>query len=438
MRARGVTPWARTQPSEATSAAAAPSTTPEELPAWCTCSTRVDPRVALEAHLVEGPAVTLEGRGAHLGEGRAEPRQALHGGAGTRVLVAIEQDPTFLVGDRDERAVEPSLLGRFGGPALALDREGVDVVAGELLQRGDQVGGDPLRDGRDLGPQVRIASVDRGQSHRHVPTRHRLHPSGHHQILGPGADTHGGHRDRLLPRTTEPVERHAGHGLGPSDQERGQARDVVAVVTAQDPVPGDDVVDLAWVETHPGRQRGEARAEQALRVDAVQGAVRTALPPWRAHGVDDVGVAHVRRRACARWGREPSAPVAPRRHPRPARPTLAHPTVLAPGRPSGQRGKRRQGCTSLRPERRLSPASRRGRRDPPLRDPPGSQQPALEVLAPGPVSGGRTANDPLGYRHLRLSHPRQTGTPFVSLDDPVFLGEKDRRTRMVNESPLVG
>ena len=37
-RARGVTPLASTQASDATTAAAAPSTTPDELPAWWTWS----------------------------------------------------------------------------------------------------------------------------------------------------------------------------------------------------------------------------------------------------------------------------------------------------------------------------------------------------------------------------------------------------------------
>ena len=112
----------------------------------------VDPGVALEAHLVEGAAVTLERRGAHLGERRAEPRQALDRGTRARVLVATEQDPAFLVGDRDQRPVEAPLLGRLGRAALALDRESVDVVAAELLQRGDEVSRDPLWDGWDLGP----------------------------------------------------------------------------------------------------------------------------------------------------------------------------------------------------------------------------------------------------------------------------------------------
>jgi hypothetical protein len=40
MRARRVTPLARVHASEATTTAAAPSTTPDEFPAWCTCSIR--------------------------------------------------------------------------------------------------------------------------------------------------------------------------------------------------------------------------------------------------------------------------------------------------------------------------------------------------------------------------------------------------------------
>ncbi len=90
--------------------------------------------------------------------------------------------------------------------------------------------------------------------------------------------------------SAETVERHAGNGLRPTDQEHGQPRDVVAVVPGEDAVAGDDVVDLRGIEAGAVRQRGQALAEQCLRVDVVQGTVGAALSAWRADGVENPGV----------------------------------------------------------------------------------------------------------------------------------------------------
>jgi hypothetical protein len=62
------------------------------------------------------------------------------------------------------------------------------------------------------------------------------------------------------------------------------------VVAGQDAVACDDVVDFRRVEAGALRERGEALGEQRLRVDAVQGAVGTALAAGCANGVDDPGV----------------------------------------------------------------------------------------------------------------------------------------------------
>jgi hypothetical protein len=62
------------------------------------------------------------------------------------------------------------------------------------------------------------------------------------------------------------------------------------VVTGQDAVARDDVVDLRRVEAGALGERSEALGEQRLRMDAVQGAVGAALAARRADGVDDPGV----------------------------------------------------------------------------------------------------------------------------------------------------
>ena len=71
------------------------------------------------------------------------------------------------------------------------------------------------------------------------------------------------------PRTAKAVQRHPGNRLGPAGQEDGQARDVVAVVAGQNAVAGDHVIDVGRVEADPLGQRGQARREQGLRMNAV-------------------------------------------------------------------------------------------------------------------------------------------------------------------------
>jgi hypothetical protein len=94
----------------------------------------------------------------------------------------------------------------------------------------------------------------------------------------------------LLAGTAEAVQRHAGHRLGPTCQQDGEPGDVVAVVTGQDAVARDDVVDLGGCEAGARGQRVQALREQGLRVDAVQSTVGAALAARCADGVENPGV----------------------------------------------------------------------------------------------------------------------------------------------------
>jgi hypothetical protein len=62
------------------------------------------------------------------------------------------------------------------------------------------------------------------------------------------------------------------------------------VVTGQDAVARDDVVDLGGCEAGARGQRVQALREQGLRVDAVQGTVGAALAARCADGVENPGV----------------------------------------------------------------------------------------------------------------------------------------------------
>jgi hypothetical protein len=62
------------------------------------------------------------------------------------------------------------------------------------------------------------------------------------------------------------------------------------MITGEDAVARDDVVDLGGFEAGPRRQRAQALREQGLRVNAVQGAVGAALAARCADGVENPGV----------------------------------------------------------------------------------------------------------------------------------------------------
>ena len=207
------------------------------------------------------------------------------------MLVALEQDLTVGTGHRDDTTGEAALGERDRSATLALHRERVDVGAVEPLERGDEVGRDALGHGRERGPEVGVAAVDGDGAGGEVPPRHRLDPAGDDEVLVPARHAHGRHRDRLLRGSAEAVERHARHGLRPTRQQGRQATDRV-VVTGEDAVAGDHVVDLGGIEPDPRRQRPETLGEQLLGMDVVQRAVGASLAAGRADHVDDPGVGH--------------------------------------------------------------------------------------------------------------------------------------------------
>ena len=105
-----------------------------------------DFRIRLAAHVVERTGriprtVVLPIRV----ERRREPGQRLDRGAGAGMLVVVEGDAPVGAVHGHETAVEAALGLGLGCPFLAADREAVDGLARETLDRRDQVGGDALR-----------------------------------------------------------------------------------------------------------------------------------------------------------------------------------------------------------------------------------------------------------------------------------------------------
>ncbi|BDX31150.1 hypothetical protein TUM20985_16970 [Mycobacterium antarcticum] len=62
------------------------------------------------------------------------------------------------------------------------------------------------------------------------------------------------------------------------------------MVSGEDAVPGDDILDVGRVEADPRRETGQAQCEQSLRVHVVQASVEASPAAWRAHGVEEPGV----------------------------------------------------------------------------------------------------------------------------------------------------
>ena len=162
---------------------------------------------------------------------------------------------------------------------------------GEAFDGRDEVRRDALRHCRVALAKRGIAAVDRHRSGREAPARHRLDAARDDEILLSAADAHGREGDRLLGGAAEAVERHARHGFRPSRQERRESTDGV-VVTGEDAVAGDDVVDVDRLEADSRGERLEALREQRLRVHTVERAVGAALAARCADNVDEPCVRH--------------------------------------------------------------------------------------------------------------------------------------------------
>ena len=163
-------------------------------------------------------------------EGGLQLGQTLHGGVGPHVLVVVKNHQAVLVADRHHGLGEVAARPRLGGLLLDAQRVGVDVLAGEALDGGDQVGADALRHEADVvvGGRVERHGAAVG-AHRHPA--HRLHAAGQDQVVPARPHLLRGGVHRLQARGTEPVELHAADGVGqPGGQHRG-AGDVGALVT---------------------------------------------------------------------------------------------------------------------------------------------------------------------------------------------------------------
>ena len=137
----------------------------------------LDLRMRLDADGLE--AAHLAG---HL-EGGVEAASVLHRRRRTHVLVLGEDRQAVLVLHRDDRLVEIAVVPGMAGALLALDRIGIDVVAGEAVLGGDQVGRDALR--HEIGREVDGRVHEPGAAgHAQADARHAFDAAGDDDVVG--------------------------------------------------------------------------------------------------------------------------------------------------------------------------------------------------------------------------------------------------------------
>ena len=224
MRARGFRSWRTPKSRSPIRSAAAPSTMPEELPAWWTWLMRSSCGVLQDRHGVEA------GHGlAHVLEGGLERAERLHVGLGAHVLVAVEERQAVDVGDRDDRAGEAALVPGAGGALLALDGVGVDVVAGEAELGGDDVGADALR--HEVGLEgERGVDGDGGAVRAHRHPAHHLDAAGDVAVAGAARTWLAARFTASRPRGAEAVDREAGDVLGEVGEQHRRAGEAAALL----------------------------------------------------------------------------------------------------------------------------------------------------------------------------------------------------------------
>jgi hypothetical protein len=184
IRARGVRPSSTPISSVPMAMIAAPSTMPEELPAWCTWSIRSTQWYFSRATSSK-PA--SRPRSANDGLRPASPSTLV---SGTDELVVLEHDHAVAVRDGDDGLGEVAVGPGLGRAVVRLGGVGVHVGARPALERRDQVGADALghEAGRQRGGRVGRPRAAVG-AHRHAA--HRLDPAGEDQVLEPGPHAGG-------------------------------------------------------------------------------------------------------------------------------------------------------------------------------------------------------------------------------------------------------
>ncbi len=242
------------------------------------------------------PAVTLPS----LSKAGRRPDERLGGGARPGMLVDLDRHCllALLDGHADDLVAEPPGGDRGLGLLLRRRREGVLVLAADLVLVGDVLGGgahvavlerapeavaDHLVDELAVTEPVAVAGVlDQVRRARHV-----LHAAREDHLAVAEPDRLGGERDRLQPRAAHLVDGHRRRALGQARAEGCLARRVLAEARRQHVAHQHlvDAVDAGAAQRLLRRDRAELRRRDVDECTA-HGA------DGGAHSADDDRVLH--------------------------------------------------------------------------------------------------------------------------------------------------
>src|SRR2546428_2851347 len=262
-----------------------------------------------DGDLIERLAVRSGRRPTESDECGREPGESFARRVRAEELVALQDELAGDgIGNGYERPGKASLLHRAGGAPLRAERDLVYFLAGKVLQRGDEVGADPLRDLEEALAKASVAAVFTGAVRTHGDARHALHAARDHQIEGAGSSAHRREIDRLQARAAEPVERGRAHLDRPARAEHRVAGQVRALLVHLRDAPRDHVVDARRVEAVAAGERHQQLREQLLWMDPGERALpRLSASARSAHRIDDVARGHDRSPFPPRAAAAPSA-----------------------------------------------------------------------------------------------------------------------------------
>lgn len=166
----------------------------------------LDLRIALQGHRIEAALLSVHDEGGFQGA------QVPGRGAGTHMLVAVQQNPAQVVLDRQNGSGEITLVPGVRGPPLALCGVVVQVGAGQPVNRGDQVRADAL--GHEVGLIGHTGIRRHGAAvGAHRDTGHALYAAADGQFALAGHYEGRRRVDGFQARSAEPVDLLAGDGL---------------------------------------------------------------------------------------------------------------------------------------------------------------------------------------------------------------------------------
>ena len=220
--------------------------------------------------------------------GRLEGGQRLHGAAPPDPLVGLEalageRAVLGLDGDGDGLFGKVATVPGLGGPAVALQAEGVHLLPADCPAVGQQratrnwAHRRPSICSRKLGGTGRCRLGIRG----HRDPAHHLDAAGHHQVVVPGDHTGGAEVHGLLGRAALAVDGGGRHVLGQPGRHPARCGTRSCSAPHLGDAAADDVVDAPRV--HPGAldQGRQGEGQQVDRVSPCRAALQPAWKPSR-------------------------------------------------------------------------------------------------------------------------------------------------------------